>query len=263
MPGSRGHAGDAAQQQGAPFPIVPLKDVIEMASLIDRRGGRCRFDELATALSQVRTSGAFRGRTAAGRMFGATETAGAELVLTDLGRRMISPDTEAEALAEAFLNVDLYRALFDRYAADGGKLPAVTVIDVDIERLHVLPQRASKARQVFLRSAETAGFFRSGRDRLIRPGRGSIATGRSSAPERKEPTEVSHAEAVPMPSPSLMQGLVAKLPPEGERYTQQQRQLWLETAKNILNLVYPDDDEGPDPALAGSNGHAGTYSQQS
>ncbi len=195
------------------FPISQLKDAAGLARLLDRRGGRMRYDDLAAALGQQRNSGAFRGKTAAGQMFGLIETVSREASLTDLGRRVAAPDTEADALAEAFLHVPLYRALYGRYAADGGKLPMIRDIDVDIERLGVSPSRVTKARQVFLASAETAGYFRSGRDRLIRPssanpgaaagtilsGRGTLTTGGGGTPERKEPAQVSQAEAVQMP----------------------------------------------------------------
>jgi len=274
----QGHTRSSDRRPEESFPISQLKDAAELARLLDRRGGRMRYEDLASALGQQRNSGAFRGKTAAGQMFGVMETVGREANLTDLGRRMAVPDTEADALAEAFLHVPLYRALYGRYAADGGKLPMIRDIDVDIERLGVLPNRVTKARQVFLGSAETAGYFRSGRDRLIRPssaspsaaagtvlsGRGALTIGGGGGGggtfEPKDPAEVSHAEAVQMPA--LMQGLVAKLPPEGERYTRQQRQRWLDAAKNILDIVYTDDAE-PEPEPAKSNGLASAHSQPS
>jgi hypothetical protein len=41
----------------------------------------------------------------------------------------------------------------------------------------------------------------------------------------------------------LIQGLMTKLPPEGERFTPRQRQRWLDTAKAALDLMYAGDDE--------------------
>ena len=274
MSGIRGGTSGPKRHSQVRAPSVPLQHVIEMIRLVGRHGGRMRNDELAAELGQQRSSGAFRSKTAAAHMYGAVETVSRELTLTDLGRRMITPDTEAHALAEAFLNVELYEKLYHRYERDGGKLPTISVLDDDLVLLGVLPKRAAEARQMFLRSAETAGYFRLGRDRLIRPssaspstaagtvlsGRGTLAIGGGGTPERKEPAEVSHAEAVQMPA--LMQGLVAKLPPEGERYTRQQRQRWLDAAKSILDIVYADDDE-PDPAPARSNGLASVHSQPS
>jgi hypothetical protein len=59
-----------------------------------------------------------------------------------------------------------------------------------------------------------------------------------------------------------MEGLVAKLPPEGERYTHQQRQRWLETAKNILDLVYGDGDDEPEPIATSLNRRATVYAHE-
>lgn len=250
------------------FPISQLKDVIPMTRLIDRRGGRMRFDDLAAALEQQRNSGAFRGKTAAGHLFGAVETVSRELVLTDLGRRMASPDTEADALAEAFLNVPLYRALFDRYAADGGKLPMIRDIDIDMERLNV--SRPIKARQVFLRSAETAGYFRSGRDRLIRPSTasssttaGTIANMQAHSPELRDAAEVFHVKAVPVAEHSLVKALIAELPPRDEPPTSAQLRQFVDTFKMNLEFIYGIRiEEGEKPAAQPNLNGAATVQRQ-
>jgi hypothetical protein len=264
MRGTRRPPGRRVEHE--PFPAIPLKDVAAMARVIDAHGGRCRFDELADALGQTKGSGAFRQKTAAGRMFGVAETEGSNLILTGLGRRLSSPSAEAEALVEAFLHVRLYASLYDRYAAEGGKLPSNEVIQDDMIRLDVPTHNAQRARQVFLRSAEDAGFFRSGRDRLIQPNvarGGSIPSMHGITPEPREPAVSMRGEAAPVMAeplriqdlPSLMQGLVAKLPPEGERFTPRQRELWLDAAKRILDFVYAGDDEASGQA-ASLNGAA-------
>ncbi len=68
-----------------------------------------------------------------------------------------------------------------------------------------------------------------------------------------------------MANHQLIAGLVAKLPPEGERFTAKQRQRWLEAAKVNLELIYAaDDEDGEDekpvtePNL---NGAASVHSQ--
>jgi hypothetical protein len=43
---------------------------------------------------------------------------------------------------------------------------------------------------------------------------------------------------------------VAKLPPEGERFTPKQRQRWLDAAKVNLDLIYAEDDEEPTPTAS-------------
>ena len=46
-----------------------------------------------------------------------------------------------------------------------------------------------------------------------------------------------------MANHQLIAGLVAKLPPEGHKFTARQRQRWLEAAKVNLELIYASDDE--------------------
>jgi hypothetical protein len=62
---------------------------------------------------------------------------------------------------------------------------------------------------------------------------------------------------------SLIKGLVAKLPAEGERFTPKQRQRWLEAAKVNLDLIYATDDEDEPVAEPSPNGVATAQPQPS
>lgn len=241
------------------FPYVPLQDVVKMVLKVERRGHRCRVNELAADLDQHKTSGAFRSRLSAGRMFGVAETIRGDISLTELGQMVCNPDTRPEALARAFLNVPLYEKIYGKFA--GGKLPPATGIEAEMMRLGVPAKQASKARQVLMRSADLAGYFGSGRDRLVRPPASTIGNGHSGAPA-PEKSAVPRAE-VPMGEHELIRGLVAQLPPEGQRFTPKQRRRWLEAAKLNLELIYAADDEDDDAAvLAPSpNGLATAHSQ--
>jgi hypothetical protein len=210
-----------------------------MVLKVEGRGHRCRVDELAADLDQERSSGAFRSRMSAGRMFGATEVVRGDISLTELGQQISNPDTRANALAEAFLNVPLYKEIHGKFA--GSKLPPGPGIEAEMIRLGVPPKQAQKARQALIRSAETAGYFRSGRDRLVRPPASTIGTGHSGAPAPEKPA-VPRAE-VPMGEHELIRGLVAQLPAQGQRFTPKQRRRWLEAAKLNLELIYAADDE--------------------
>lgn len=221
------------------FPYVPLQDVEKMALKVEGRGHRCRIDELAADLDQQKTSGAFRSRLSAGRMFGVTEAARGSISLTELGQMICNFDTRSEALARAFLNVPLYQRVYDKFC--GGKLPPATGIEAEMVRLGVPEKQASKARQVLMRSADLAGYFASGRDRLVRPPTSTIGSMHGGAPAPDKPT-VPRAE-VPMGEHELIRGLVAQLPPQGQRFTPKQRRRWLEAAKLNLELIYAEDDE--------------------
>lgn len=248
--GMRGITSPGRDQSTLAYPSISLTDVIKMVDVIKERGGRCRFDDLAWALGQQKSSGAFRGRTGAGRMFGAVETAGSELVLTELGERICSPVSQAEALAEAFLRAPLYKALYDRYAVDGGKVPDSATIESDMIRLGVPEKRIGIIRRAFLRSAEAAGYFRSGPDRLIRPSisGGSIIAKPASAPEPKEPPAVTPAETTPSTGHPFIEMLVAALPPPGSQWSEEQLQRWLARAEHGLRFAYeviPEASPGP------------------
>jgi len=174
-----------------------------------------------------------------------------DVSLTDLGRKILNPDAQAGALVTAFLNVPLYAAMYDKFAS--GKLPPDTGIEAEMIRLGVPRKQVQKARQVMIRSAETAGYFRAGRDRLIRPPVGSITNGHGDAPAPGKPF-VPPAEVVSLAEPPLIKGLVAKLPPEGERFTSKQRQRWLDAAKLNLELIYVVDDDDDRDAGTTPNG---------
>jgi hypothetical protein len=228
------------QRSDIPFPYIPLSDVVTMLHVVEKRGHRCQVNEVAAVLDQQTSSGAFRSKVSAGRMFGVTETSRGEMSLTDLGLQVCDPETRDAALAEAFLNVPLYKKLYDKYA--GSRLPGAHGIEQEMIRMGIPIKQVQKARQVFMRSATEANFFSSGRDRLIRPPTGSLPSVPNGTPVPAE-SPAPRAEAVPMGSPSLIAGLVAKLPPEGERYTPKQRQRWLDTAKLLLDMMYAGEDE--------------------
>jgi hypothetical protein len=237
------------------FPYVPLQDVVRMVLKVEARGHRCRIDELAADLDQHKTSGAFRSRLSAGRMFGVTESVRGDVVLTELGLMICNSDTEQEAFARAFMNVPLYQKIYGKFS--GGKLPPVTGIDAEMIRMGVPEKQASKARQVLMRSADMAGYLNSGRDRLVRPSPSVISVEQRVIPEPEKLT-VPRAE-VPMGEHELIRGLVAQLPPQGQRFTPKQRRRWLEAAKLNLELIYADDDEEDErpvaePSLNGVSG---------
>jgi hypothetical protein len=228
------------QQSDIPFPYIPLPDVVTLVRAVQKRGHVCRIEEVAADLDQQMSSGAFRSRLSAARMFGAAEIIRGDIRLTPLGLAMCNPETEAEALAEAFLNVPLYQKLYAQYA--GHKLPPGEGIEESIRRLGVPDKQVTKARQVFVRSAGTAGYFQSGRDRLVRPASSSLGTEPGGTPVSREQPRI-RAEVGSMANHQLIAGLVAKLPPEGHKFTAKQRQRWLDAAKVNLELIYAADDE--------------------
>ncbi|SRR6266567_2420707 len=247
-----GHSADAKRERSAvAFAYSPLSDAVEVVRAVERRGHTCTVDELAAELDQQMTSGAFRNKMSAARLYGVIDTSRQVVTLTDIGRRVISPDTRAQALADAFMHVPLYRLLYEQFA--GNNLPPDQGIEAAMRRVGVPEKQTVRARQILFRSAETAGFFSAGRNRLVRPAGSSLPTEQPVEPGtggRKRGG--SGAETVSMAEHSLIKGLIAKLPPEGERFTPAQRQRWLNAAKVNLDLIYAGDEED-ESAVAAPN----------
>ena len=165
------------EQSSILFPYTDLEAGIEVVRAVHHLGGqRCTSDALAAYLDISPTGGNFRARIAPARIFGLMDWSRGEAVLTPLGLKILDSVTEVAARAEAFLNVPLYAALYERYK--GMQLPGPIALEAEIERLGVSSKQKDKARQVFDRSARQAGFFSISKDRLVRP---SAATSTSNA----------------------------------------------------------------------------------
>lgn len=168
------------------FPYLDLDTAVEVArALYDRAGhGACGLDELAAQMGQT-VSGAFRAKTATARMYGLTEKDGrSEWKLTDLGRAIVQPEREPSARVEAFLTIPLYSAIYENYK--GHLLPPPKALEREMVSLGVASKQADKARQVFERSAQQAGFFAHGDDRLVQP---RIDKAPATKPVQKEPPQ--------------------------------------------------------------------------
>ncbi len=170
-------ADDAKREQSTiVFPYLDLESAIEVARAVYNRGGHggCNIDELAAEMNQT-ISGAFRLKTGTAKIFDLIEKDGKSgIKLTELGRLIISPDTERAARAEAFMRVPLYTAVYEKYR--GHLLPPSKALEREMQSLGVSSKQTDKARQAFERSAKQASYFESGEDRLVRP--------RAELPER-------------------------------------------------------------------------------
>ncbi len=231
------------------FPYAQLDDAVEVAKKIWGTSGlRAHLDQLAPALGHDTVkSGAFRSKIGAARLFGLVNTTGLDVSLTDLGQKMNDPRAERAARAEAFLTVPLFRLLYDRYR--GRVLPNTAGLEQEMIDLGIAPKQRERARQVLLRSAQQAGFFGAGRDRLVLPPSATLPpepTEGTADGEPAPPAPSAEREAKTMAQHPLIMGLIAKLPPEGEPFSAKQIERWLRAAKVNLMLIYETDD--PDTA---------------
>ncbi|WP_421991020.1 hypothetical protein [Qipengyuania sp.] len=225
------------------FPYLDLDAAIEVAkAMYETRGhGPMEAADLAATLDQT-ISGNFRLKTGTARIFGLSEREGRDHTkLSDLGLRIIEPQTEAEARAEAFLEVELYAAIFEQYK--GQRLPPPKALEREMQGLGVSSKQTDKARQAFERSARQAGFFAKGEDRLVKPHFGN------SPPEPEEEVERDNERKDRSKGGGggggnsgqyhpLIQGMLETLPDVGDEWPDADRTSWLKMAESIFAMIY-------------------------
>lgn len=250
------------KEQSAPdrstirFPYLDQDDAVSIAKKIFEIGGKsCEKVALAAGLDVSADGGGFNLRIGTAKMFGFISGEKKTLSLTDLGARVVDSTTEKAARAESFLQVPLYKAVYEDW--NGQALPANPALETYVEKLGVAPKQKDKARQVLQRSASQAGFFAFGNNRLVAP------QFRASSPEDpKVDQEKEQKPEGPIGGGNgggnygnlhpFIQGLLGTLPKAElgkpkELWPLQGRQDWLQTAANMFNLIYladGDEDKG-------------------
>jgi hypothetical protein len=181
--GSNGDDSRKYERSSIAFPYGSLKDAEEIArSLHTKWGDSAEIDQLAGGLQTTRGSGAFRAKIATARTFGVIDSRRGRLSLTALGKQLIDPKTAAAARVTAFLRVPLFKVLYEQHKS--GVIPPDTALENEIRELGVSSRQTDRARQAFQRSAEQAGFFAHGRDRLIEPNVAKLSSDSGSAKDQ-------------------------------------------------------------------------------
>lgn len=227
------------------FPYINLDVAVHLAETVHSKGGSsCELAQLAAWLDTTLSSSKFRGQVSAAKMFGLIEPRSKIALLTELGKAIVDPQRRDAAKVDAFLKVPLYGLLHDKFA--GQLLPPDAGLEAEMRSFGVTEKSAAKARQAFQRSASSAGFFASGKDRMVRPPFSSENTETPSAAtdEEASPTTLTPPEGQKEVGPSdpLLIGLWSKLPSD-KPFSKSQRSQWLKLAELALNLVYGEDGE--------------------
>src|ERR1039458_7972565 len=84
-------------------------------------GSRCDIDQLAAQLGHTVTSGSFQQRLNTARIFGLLTNSKGMVNLTTLGMQIVDPQHQKAARVESFLNVPLYKKVYDQFK--GASLP--------------------------------------------------------------------------------------------------------------------------------------------
>ena len=220
------------------FPYSDLDSAVEIAKAISTNAGTaCTLDQLAAYLKKA-VSGPFRVRLSNARMFGITANERGQVQLTPLGRQIADPATELQARADAFLSVELYKTLYEKYR--NFTLPGPKGLEQEMVSLGVATNQSDKARQAFMRSAKQSGFFAHGEDRLVKPSFGATPLTRpvETATDGKSKDKKGNGDGDEPPLDPLLRGLVDRLPPADSDWSLENRVKWLQTAANIFDLIY-------------------------
>jgi hypothetical protein len=241
------------------FPYGDLEDAISVAAALLSAGGvPCEPDQLAAAMKQTPSSGSFRQKIATARMFGLIETVQNKYQLTALGFAITDTGRQKAARADAFLNVPLYRKVYDTFR-NQQLPPRPLALERTFIGYGVAQKQAANARVAFDSSAQQAGYFeQSGRDRLIRPPVGSTMSNGGSpsaselgiqdvppSPGRDKPPSGNAGGAGSGGGSGTLHpfilGLLDTLPGHGTLWTIEGRAAWLEAAASAFKLIYKGD----------------------
>jgi hypothetical protein len=161
QPDAESGAGRKRDRTLIEFPYTDVARGGELTTALAQAGGKVWLDQaqLAVAMDMSVSGGTFRGRLSAAKMFGFIETEGGKVRLSDLGILFLDEGSARSALAEAFLRVPLYKAMFDSF--NGFALPPAAAIERQMQTFGVPPKQAERARQAFASSAQHAGYIAS------------------------------------------------------------------------------------------------------
>lgn len=220
------------------FPYYTLDDAIAVAKAINGQVGstNCTLDQVAAWLGMSAKSSGLRARMTAASMFGLVDNTQPEAIhLGEWGRLVVDAKREREGRAKAFLNVPLFRAVYDKHK--GEALPPTAALENELIAIGVAETLKGTARSVMERSAESAGFFEAGDDRLVMPGF------KPSDGQKPERPEFGGGSGGPPSAVHPMIGLlIAALPPGGSPWPKSARANWLQAIAQALDMVYPNDD---------------------
>lgn len=244
---SQSDADVTGQEPRIGIAYTDLHKAIEVAEAVYKSGRTSSTNIRVAALLDLQPGGGnFRLRLYGAKAFGlVTSERGGVIKLTPLGIAISSMPPAAQRIAKvkAFFNIELFRVLFSQFKDE----PLLIREDVDeaIKKLGISTKSALIARQVFIRSARQAGFFRGIENQLIlsKVPSDQILGHRDSD---QLPEFIDNGESHPANNRAgrrefdhpLIAGLFETLPPKGAEWESQERLNWLRTADHIFKLIY-------------------------
>lgn len=231
------------------FPYSDLDNAIEVVRGVHAVGGTaCDYDQLAAHMRLEAKGGGFRIRVTSAKSYGLlTYERGGRTTLTELGIKIIDPQSDRAAKIEAFLRVPLFAKVFEEFK--GRQLPPQAGLERAMISYGVGSKVAKNARQVLLRSAKQAGYFDLQPDRLTQPPTRDVPpSGQTPLPNEK-PNENAggggnNGGGGGEKLHPFIEGLLKTLPPPDTKWPIASRLKWLQAASNIFDLIYESGQTG-------------------
>ena len=233
------------EQSTIAFPYQDLDEGIEIAKAIHSlHGSTCTVEQVAAHLKQSPTSSTFRLKISTAKTFTLVTSSQGTLTLTPLGSRICDPQQEKAARVDAFLAVPLYGAVYEKFK--GMALPPTVGLEAALASLGVAQKQKDRARQIMQRSAQEAGFFQFGTDRLVLPAIKASAAPAPAVTHEVEPESEKKKKSKDEEDDELhpfIKGLLKKLPTPETEWPSEGRAKWLQAAINIFDLMYTDSED--------------------
>lgn len=255
-------SNESASKSTISFPYSDQDACIEVArGVLNGGGNSCDLEQLAAQLKMEAKGGGFRLRINAASAFGfVIYERGGRISLTKLGRQVLDQSTQRKARAESFLNVEIYKKVYDEFK--GGPFPPQPALERALIRMGVSSKVADRARIVLMRSAKQAGFFDSAADRLVKPPIRDDETDDSSDEQNRGGGNgggggggggggAGGGSGGGTDHP-LISGLLLTLPAPGNAWSVEDRLNWLTMANSIFKAIYPKsggEDTGRDVTI--------------
>ena len=235
------------ERSGIAFVYYDLNSAIEVPHAILKLGGvPCDRDQVAASMQHA-LSGAFTNKTSAAKLFGLVGITSGKYHLTQLGHAVLDSDRSAAAKVEAFLRVPLFRRLYDEFR-NNQLPPSPHGIEQAIVQFGVPVKQAGNARRALKSSAQQAGFFAHGKDRLVAP----VIANAWDSPEMEKIGKEPLTDSVPTKKTAddravllvpadhpFIKGLLLSLPDELKaNWTADDRVKWLRTAADAFDLMF-------------------------
>lgn len=242
------------------YPYYNMETSLEVARVIhERGGGTCTPDQLAPWLKYSSTrNGTFVARVSAAKMFGFIISEKGEMSVSDRAKNIfaeIMPEDSKKAKVDAFLDIELFRAVYDQFI--GSTLPADSGLENLLKHTYkIVPDRVGPALRVLKESAEFAGFFESGSNRLVKPpvvsnssngaenseGERSPDSGRGKQEQDQNRSSIPNAYSPSIGIHSAISGLLRELPPQGTPWSKGKKEKFLAAFTAMIDVIYPEEE---------------------